>query len=141
MDYFDILIIKPKYKVKFIIMIIILIVILLFLFNFQVSNTLKLKGIINNNEIILNLPVKYSDTLIDGKFIKINNTKYLYKITNISPIKIDEQNMINYQTIHLKINEKLYQNQIIDITMFFQKEKLINKIKRICIERSENGNS
>ena len=129
MNYYSILNIKPKYKIKYMAIILILIFIFIFIINLKVYNTFKLKGIVNNNEIILNLPIKYSDTIITGKFLKINNQKYLYKVTNISSLKIDESTMVEYQTIQLKINKKLYQNQIVNITIFSEKAKLKKKLK------------
>ena len=135
MDYFSVLNLKPKYKGKYILITLVLIGLFIYILNLNIYDTLKLKGIVNNNLILINLPLQYSDTLIDGKFIKINDQRYSYQIKSISPLKIDESTLIKYQTIEIKVPRKNYQNEIIDFTIYTQKERIINKLKK-CLERS-----
>ncbi len=47
---------------------------------------------------------------------------------------MDEINKINYQTIEIKCEEKLIQNQIVPIVLLDKKEKLIKKIIKIVKE-------
>ena len=135
MDYYNILNIKPNYNKMYIFFIITLVGLFIFTLNLKIYDTFKLKGIVNNNLILINLPIKYSDTIVKGKFVKIDNKKYSYQIKNISTIKIDKSNLIEYQTIEIKVSKKIYQNEIINLIIYFQKEKLINKIIN-CLERS-----
>ena len=135
MDYYNILNIKPNYNKMYIFFIITLVGLFIFTLNLKIYDTFKLKGIVNNNLILINLPIKYSDTIVKGKFVKIDNKKYSYQIKNISTIKIDKSNLIEYQTNEIKVSKKIYQNEIINLIIYFQKEKLINKIIN-CLERS-----
>ena len=135
MDYFSVLNIKPKYKGKYIFITFILVGLFIFILNLNIYDTLQLKGLVKNDYLLINLPIKYSDTLLDGKFLKINNQKYSYRIVNISPLKIDESTLIEYQTIEIKVSRKSYPNEIINFAIYTQKEKLFKKLKR-CLERS-----
>ena len=133
MDYYTLLNIKPKYKLWFLIITFLIIVFIIYFCNKNIYDTIKIKGIIKNNSIMINMPVKYSDTLINGNFLKIDNKKYDYKINKISSLKIDDQSLLEYQTIEIKIVNNFKDNQILNLSIFYNNEKIINKIKRIII--------
>ena len=60
---------------------------------------------------------------------------YKYQINNISELKIDEIRMINYQTYELVINATFKQNEIIKITIYYNKERIIDKLCRLFFRK------
>ena len=61
--------------------------------------------------------------------MEINNNEYSYKIDNISNLLND--NYQNYQVYTLKTNINLKENEVVQITFYYNKEKIIKKILKI----------
>ena len=99
------------------------------LFSLKCHDTYKIYGIYNENYIYINVPIDNSDTLANGDYIKINKNKYDYKINYISEMKVVEN--INYQEYIISINECFRQNEVVDITFYYNEEKLIKKIYNV----------
>ena len=84
-------------------------------------------GIYNDNYILCSIPISNSDSVISGEYLKINNQKYKYDIKQISELYAIENE--NYQDYLLAtVNNEYKNNQVIKMTFYYQKEKIIKKI-------------
>ena len=131
MNYDVLLNMKIKYHLLFVILTIILICSFGYIINLKIFDTYNCKGIYNEDFIYINVPITYSDTLTKGNYLKINKEKYLYEIAEISEIEVDPTNLINYQTFKIKIEKEFINNELIDITIYSNKEKIIEKLKEL----------
>lgn len=129
MSYDELINIKYHLYHVFIIVTIIVLIISIFLLNIKVYNAFNTKGYIKNNKLVINIPIKNSNIIINGKYLKIDNKKYNYEIENISEILLS--NNINYQEVILNIENDFKENTIIDVTIYYDLEKVATKIKRI----------
>jgi hypothetical protein len=89
-------------------------------------NVYNTKALFINNSIILNVELGNSDIINNSSYLKIDNKKYNYTIKSISDIKVD--NFINYQEFQIEVNNCFIENQVLDITFYYKKEKIIKKI-------------
>lgn len=81
----------------------------------------------SNNQLLINMPIENSDSVNKGLFIILNNQKYDYKINKASNLL--ELNNVNYQQYYLNIeNMYLKENQVIKITLYYNKERITKKI-------------
>ena len=129
MSYDELINIKYHLYHVFIIVTIIVLIISIFLLNIKVYNAFNTKGYIKNNKLVINIPTENSNIIINGKYLKIDNKKYNYEIENISEILLS--NNINYQEVILNIENDFKENTIIDVTIYYDLEKVATKIKRI----------
>ena len=97
---------------------------------YDVYNT---KGYITNNNLILNIPYNYSDTIANGKYLKINNIKYNLKIITVNSPSVDINSNLIYQEIMVKLDENLIYNDntVLNVSIYYNKEKLLDKIKKL----------
>ena len=129
MSYDELINIKYHLYHVFIIVTIIVLIISIFLLNIKVYNAFNTKGYIKNNKLVINIPIENSNIIINGKYLKIDNKKYNYEIENISEILLS--NNINYQEVILNMENDFKENTIIDVTIYYDLEKVATKIKRI----------
>ncbi|MGN1379007.1 MAG: hypothetical protein ACI4XR_01235 [Bacilli bacterium] len=120
-----------KYKnnlflIMFLGIFIIFIILSFFLESYSNFNTY---GIYENGFIKVNILVENSDKITLNNKMKIKNDEYSYKIDNISDLL--NENYQNYQIYTLKTNINLKENEVVKITFYFDKEKIIKKIFKI----------
>ena len=58
---------------------------------------LDLLAVSNGQNLVLAVPIDYSDTLTKGAVLNINKTNYNYNIESVSELLYDEVRQINYQ--------------------------------------------
>lgn len=123
--------INIKYHIYqvFIILVIIAIFMSLYALKIEVYDVYNTKGYIKNSNLIINIPIENSDTIINGEYLMINDEKYNFEVKNISDILLS--NNINYQEVVLEIDNDLSENSIVDIIIYHNKEKVAKKIKKI----------
>ena len=131
MDYDELLNIKYKVYNGFLVLIILGIILTVYLFNNEVYDVYNTFGYINNDNLILNIPIEYSDTVVNGEYLMINDKKYNYEILNISEIL--QSNNINYQEVTLKFENQFLENMVLNTNIYHTKEKVFTKIKKIIV--------
>ena len=131
MNYDELLNIKYKVYNGFLVLIILGIILTVYLFNNEVYDVYNTFGYINNDNLILNIPIEYSDTVVNGEYLMINDKKYNYEILNISEIL--QSNNINYQEVTLKFENQFLENMVLNTNIYHTKEKVFNKIKKIIV--------
>lgn len=131
MNTYDLLNIKCKIRNSFLSLAIIYLIIIIYLMNISSYSYYSTKAYVKNNQLFINLLVSDNYILNSIDSVNIDNKKYKVKVVNISDVLIDENSMIMYQTVELAINKKLFDKQIIDISINYQLEKGYKKIKRL----------
>lgn len=131
MNYDELLNIKYKVYNGFLVLIILGIILTVYLFNNEVYDVYNTFGYINNDNLILNIPIEYSDTVVNGEYLMINDKKYNYEILNISEIL--QSNNINYQEVTLKFENQFLENMVLNTNIYHTKEKVFTKIKKLIV--------
>lgn len=124
------------YKKYYIVLVLFIILTLLSIYICHESlyDRLDLTAISDGENLIVAVPVAYSDTLKTGDTVVISNQNYHYTITSISDIEANLMQQINYQNFTIKINNQYPQNQILKITFYYNKEKIIKKVIKLVKE-------
>ena len=92
-----------------------------------------LKGVVINNQIVISINVLDEKMITNSKYIKIDNRKYNLDIIEISEVYNDGN--INMQDVKIKFNNKKYfDNQIVEVTIYYEYDYLIKKIVRGVFE-------
>ena len=133
MSYEELLRIDCKIYKKILIVVFGIIIIFLLLLNMNFYDVYNTKGYITNNNLILNIPYNYSDTIANGKYLKINNIKYNLKIITVNSPSVDINSNLIYQEIMVKLDENLIYNDntVLSVSIYYNKEKLLDKIKKL----------
>ena len=133
MSYEELLRIDCKIYKKTLIVVFGIIIIFLLLLNMNFYDVYNTKGYITNNNLILNIPYNYSDTIANGKYLKINNIKYNLKIITVNSPSVDINSNLIYQEIVVKLDENLIYNDntVFNVSIYYNKEKLLDKIKKL----------
>ncbi|MBQ6840622.1 MAG: hypothetical protein IJO63_00700 [Bacilli bacterium] len=81
---------------------------------------------IYHDNLIVSVPIKNSDAVINGEYLTIKNQAYKYRVREISDIKYE--NFQNYQDYIIDVDKKLQNNEVVEITFYYNKQKMIQKI-------------
>ncbi len=95
---------------------------------------LDLLAVSNGQNLVLAVPIDYSDTLTKGAVLNINKTNYNYNIESVSELLYDEVRQINYQNFIITIDKKYPLNEIVKVTFYYNKEKIIQKVIKFVKE-------
>ncbi len=104
-----------------------------YIFNQDLEDHLNLIAVSDGNNLLVQVPITYSDT-IKGAKLKIKNKDTFYTIAYISELKYDETAQINYQIYALETDNKYVENQIVNVSFYYNKEKIIKKVIRLIKE-------
>ena len=63
--------------------------------------------------------------------MKINEKNYDIELVSISNILIEPNNYTNYQEITLRINDSYPENIVVNASIYYSKEKVLTKIKKL----------
>lgn len=118
----------PKH-ILIIFLIIVLLVSLIVTFKTKAYSSYKTYGVYLNSQLYVDIPITNSDAVNKGEYIKIDNQKYDIVIREISGLQT--QGNINYQTYSLKAFKEYKNNQIVEITFYYNKQRIITKIMDI----------
>lgn len=131
MNYEKLLNIPYKTYKIFISIIVIGLLILVIALNIEVYDVYNTYAIYKNDNLILNMPITYSDTIKNAKYLKIDDEKHEFHILYISEILLDTSSMTNYQEVVISSDLKLTTNTLVNISIYYNKEKVIEKIKKL----------
>lgn len=132
----------PKLFSIIIITFILLIIFLIFSFKYKISNYIDSNILVsceqNNCHYYLYSTLENVSQIMNSGNIYINKKHYPYIIENLSEIKYDDINKINYQLleINLKLEKKYNKNNMyLNAKIMTKEEKLIDKISKIIFEK------
>lgn len=131
MNYEKLLNIPYKTYHIFLIIVTGVVIAFLILINIEVSDVYNTYGYIKEGSLVLNIPITYSDTILNGDYLKINEKNYDIELISISNILIEPNNYTNYQEITLRINDSYPENIVVNASIYYSKEKVLTKIKKL----------
>jgi len=120
---------QTKYHIFIGILISIILLIILISFFININKKLTFYGICNDNILTLKINSKLSDNFKNNSHIKFNNKKLKYTILNYGKYEIIDNEI--YQEINLTIENKLIDNEVGKVELYYNKEKLIKFIFKL----------
>jgi hypothetical protein len=120
---------QPK-KMRIVFGVYILLIIFLLFILCTVSDYSKLstKAIVNEDMLVIPTTIENTKIITKSTFYKIDNVKYKIKTIEYSEIYNDGQQ--NLQDISLKSDVHSKNNQVLDVTFYYDKDVLIKKIMK-----------
>ena len=95
---------------------------------------LDLVAVSDGNNLVVAFPTIYSDILNEDTILSINQKNYDYQILQISDLMYDDIRQINYQNYIFQISEKYPLNKIVNVTFYYNKEKIFRKVIKFIKE-------
>lgn len=135
----DLINLTPQNKL-YSVVVIITVIFMCYLFTVDIYTIFITKGYYKDN--MLYMSIEYNDIpkVNDAVVMSINNDKVKFTINNISEIKLDEYNLVNYQDYIIDLDKQYKNNELLDIKMYYNKERVYEKLlgKIIWKEYDEN---
>ena len=99
MNYEELLNVPYKTGKIFIIITIFIIVGILVILNVEIYDVYNTYAYYREGNMVLNIPINYSDTILNGKYFKIDDEKVDLEVLYVSDILINTDTLVNYQEI------------------------------------------
>ena len=131
MNYEELLNIPYKPWKLLITMTIIIIICGLIIINIEIYDVYNTYAYYKEGNIVLNIPINYSDTILNGEYFKIDDEKVDLEVLYVSDILINTDTLVNYQEIIVSSAKDYPENLIINISIYYNKEKVFDKIKNL----------
>ena len=131
MNYEELLNVPYKTGKIFIIITIFIIVGILVILNVEIYDVYNTYAYYREGNMVLNIPINYSDTILNGKYFKIDDEKVDLEVLYVSDILINTDTLVNYQEIIVSSKNDYPENLIINISIYYNKEKVLDKIKKL----------
>lgn len=131
MNYEKILNIPYKTFSVFTIIVISIVIAFLIVINIEVPDVYNTYGYFKDGSLVLNIPITYSDTILNGDYLKINKKNYNLELISISSLLMDTNTFTNYQEVSFRIPDSYPENLIVKTSIYYAKEKVLNKIKKL----------
>lgn len=131
MNYLDLINIKYSFKISLFILSIAFIIILGYVLNLNIYESYNTYGYVQDELINIKISIENPDVLTSLKYIKIGSKNYNAEVKEISEVMLDKEIIVNYQMAKLKIDERLNNNEVFKIGIFYNEEKVYKKLKKI----------
>lgn len=131
MNYLDLINIKYSCKKGLFVLTTVFIIVLVYVLNLNMYESFNTYGYVQDELLNIKISIQTPDMLTNLKYIKIGSNNYKVEIKEISDMLLDEENLINYQMVKLKIDERLNNNQVFEICIFYNEEKVYKKILKM----------
>lgn len=131
MNYLDLINIKYSCKKGLFVLTTVFIIVLVYVLNLNMYESFNTYGYVQDELLNIKISIQTPDMLTNLKYIKIGSNNYKVEIKEISDMLLDEENLINYQMVKLKIDERLNNNQVFEICIFYNEEKVYKKILKL----------
>ena len=131
MNYEALLNIPYKTNIIFIGIILTSIVTFVIVLNTRIYDVYNTYAVFKDGNLILNVPITYSDTIINAEYYKIDEKQYDFKVLYVSEVLLDTSTMSNYQEVIISTNDIFVDNMIVNISIYYNKEKVLEKVKKL----------
>lgn len=131
MNYLDLINIKYSCKKGLFVLTTVFIIVLVYVLNLNMYESFNTYGYVQDELLNIKISIQIPDMLTNLKYIKIGSNNYKVEIKEISDMLLDEENFINYQIVKMKIDERLNNNQVFEICIFYNEEKVYKKILKL----------
>ncbi len=127
-NYYNLINLKPKFQFLINIILILTILSLFVSIKVKIFSQKSFYAIYLDGYLYINVDINNSDIINQGKYLKLDDNKFEYKITQISELQLDEINSINYQTYQIPFDKHLINNEVRQITIYYDNNYLYKKI-------------
>lgn len=125
---------KPKkYNLLIITYICLMIIFLIYALSIKKYSKFETKAILINNEIIIPTVLENVNLIEKSEYFKLDSNKYTFKIKEYGKIYNNKEINLQDLTISSNIDKKL-ENQIFNITFYYDNELIIKKIVEGVLE-------
>lgn len=131
MNYLDLINIKYSCKKGLFVLTTVFIIVLVYVLNLNMYESFNTYGYVQDELLNIKISIQTPDMLTNLKYVKIGSNNYKTEIKEISDVLLDEENFINYQIVKMKIDERLNNNQVFEIGIFYNEEKVYKKILKL----------
>jgi len=131
MNYLDLINIKYSCKKGLFVLTTVFIIVLVYVLNLNMYESFNTYGYVQDELLNIKISIQTPDMLTNLKYVKIGSNNYKTEIKEISDVLLDEENLINYQIVKMKIDERLNNNQVFEICIFYNEEKVYKKILKL----------
>ena len=128
MNYEELLSIPYKTCKVFLIIVFLVLIIFGVIINFKVCDVYNTYAYYKEGNLVLNIPLQYSDTLLNAQYFKVEEEKYDMNILYVSDILIDSTTKSNYQEVILDFPSSLTENMVVNINIYYDQEKVLKKL-------------
>lgn len=108
-----------------------LIMVLISILNIKVYDVYNTYAYYENSNIVLNIPITYSDTIINTEYFKITDKKYDFHVMAVSDVLLDSKTMVNYQEVIVSVSDVYPEKAVVKVSIYYNKEKVWKKIKKL----------
>lgn len=108
-----------------------LIILLIIIASFFIKgfDTYKAYGVSDGQNIYIDIPIRYSKAVKNNSYIEIEGKKDNLSVLDIS--QLQEADLINYQTYHIKSKRSYDVNEVVEVTFYYNKQRIIKKIIKL----------
>ena len=99
--------------------------------NVEIYDVYNTNAYYKDKHLVFDIPITYSDTILNGKYLKIDGKKCDYEVIYVSDMLIDANTFINYQEVIVDIDEEFPENLVIMTSIYYDKEKVFTKLKKL----------
>ena len=119
---------KPKYSSFIILSVLLFLLILISSIYFKTYDSYQVTGIVKDNQIYITVLSSDTKNINNSEFLKIANEQFEFSIESVSELEYDITINAYYQTIILFASKKFINNEVIEITFYQNKQRIIEKI-------------
>ncbi len=119
---------KPKYSFVIVFSILLFLLIIFFSIYYKTYDSFKVTGTYLNNQISITLLSSDTKNIIESDYLKIKNQKYKFSIQSISQAEYEVITNTSYQKVALSTSGSFFDNEILEITFYKNKQRIISKI-------------
>ncbi len=130
MNYSYLINIPVKIKFILVVFIIQIIFILILILFFPVYRVYSTYFYVDQDLIYIKLPINNPDIIEKMEYGIINEKKYNLIVKNISPVMVNKETMENYQLVALESPKEFFNDEIIKIDIYYDRQKVWRKIKQ-----------
>lgn len=126
LNYQDMVYIDYKKYISIYLFVVLIISLLIISFKFTVYSTKSYNALFEKDNLTIILPYDDVENLKNSEYLMINEDKYDFEIISFSEVySVGEY---YYQTATFTVDEDFLENEIVEIKVFYNKDKMINKI-------------
>ena len=131
MNYESLLNIPYKTYTLFIGIILVSVITFIIILNTLVYDVYNTYAVFKDGNLILNVPITYSDTILNAEYYKLDKEQYDFKFLYVSEVLLDTTLMSNYQEVVISTDKMLVDNVIVNVSIYYNKEKVLEKVKKL----------
>ena len=139
MNYESLLNIPYKTYTLFIGIILVSVITFIIILNTLVYDVYNTYAVFKDGNLILNVPITYSDTILNAEYYKLDKEQYDFKVLYVSEVLLDTTLMSNYQEVVISTDKMLVDNVIVNVSIYYNKEKVLEKIQENNVEQKQGG--